>query len=740
VCNLDPYCCIVEWDSLCADIAQSNCALCGGVKPGIDHIVAVDPNFVGSPLVSNGQITADVNLLGLLGQPRIGLAADGATRLILRFEVGGPGAVLFSMSDPHTGTLSSPGNNQNMTSLLAPVVQLNDGRFMAFAILKAPPDFVIPPFLNDPNLATTARLAPASAQFFPQGGGAADPVNLSLLLTRPPVMLIHGIWGDGDTFKWPLSSHQFLVVYRKNYRPTNAAWFAQNIHRPRQGIQAALSLLRQQGIAATRADVFGHSMGGLLSRLYVGGALGAQYLRNDNFNEGDIHKLVTVDTPHFGSPLAYLVVDENNTTYPGIGELINDFLGCPDCGAGFDLRPNNPIYATMPAANVPCHAMVGKGGSDIVQIGIEVAVEAGVHFFAPYLAPVLRAIEMLRFAGVIPQDLFSVELQHDAVVGNLSQRGGLSDPLITTFELEIDTTPTWAIHTTVTANDVPPFQRAVELLNTHVTSAQTFAPAFPAGPPPGLAEQGPPPKFRFNIVVGLELTAPLPDFINAGDSITVAVNAINGFEPVTVLFLSNLDSAELTEPPYATALETPAAAMGPNIVQVMAVDEEMNVAILGPFTVNVLTRATLAGLTAEPESVVLFNYSGDESLVVTGQFSDGVDRTITGPAFGTTYQSAEPSIASVSADGTIEAAGVGTTTITVSNAGFQALVDVEVQSVPRIGDFNLDGAVGPFDLAQLLAAWGDCSSTQYCPQDISPPGGDGNVGPADLAQLLAHWG
>jgi DNA-binding beta-propeller fold protein YncE len=60
---------------------------------------------------------------------------------------------------------------------------------------------------------------------------------------------------------------------------------------------------------------------------------------------------------------------------------------------------------------------------------------------------------------------------------------------------------------------------------------------------------------------------------------------------------------------------------------------------------------------------------------------------------------------------------------------------------PGGGDFT----VGPGDLAELLAQWGDCPPPSLqggaCPADIAPPKSpDGVVGPADLAELLAHWG
>ena len=52
-------------------------------------------------------------------------------------------------------------------------------------------------------------------------------------------------------------------------------------------------------------------------------------------------------------------------------------------------------------------------------------------------------------------------------------------------------------------------------------------------------------------------------------------------------------------------------------------------------------------------------------------------------------------------------------------------------------DFDADGQVGPADLAELLAQWGECDDCQACPADLS---GDCSVGPADLAEVLANWG
>ena len=51
-------------------------------------------------------------------------------------------------------------------------------------------------------------------------------------------------------------------------------------------------------------------------------------------------------------------------------------------------------------------------------------------------------------------------------------------------------------------------------------------------------------------------------------------------------------------------------------------------------------------------------------------------------------------------------------------------------------DINSDGVVGPADLAELLAQWGDCTVRLECSADLDQ---DGVVGPSDLVEILAAW-
>lgn len=70
-----------------------------------------------------------------------------------------------------------------------------------------------------------------------------------------------------------------------------------------QPVSDALATSRQSGFAASRVDVVGHGGGGLLARLHAQ----QHAIQNENYYLGDVHKLITLGTPHSGSYLMGLV-------------------------------------------------------------------------------------------------------------------------------------------------------------------------------------------------------------------------------------------------------------------------------------------------------------------------------------------------------------------------------------------------------------------------------------------------
>lgn len=65
-------------------------------------------------------------------------------------------------------------------------------------------------------------------------------------------------------------------------------------------------------VAAVQGDIVTHSMGGTIARTL---ALQPDFLAPSNFGQGFVHKVITIDTPHLGSPLAtQLLSGQNNCT------------------------------------------------------------------------------------------------------------------------------------------------------------------------------------------------------------------------------------------------------------------------------------------------------------------------------------------------------------------------------------------------------------------------------------------
>jgi hypothetical protein len=99
-----------------------------------------------------------------------------------------------------------------------------------------------------------------------------------------------------------------------NYKSTHSDGFAANADIVKGQIDLDVDAFKEgnnrQGIkvAAVQVDIVAHSMGGDLARTMV---TGQGYLADDNYHQGVIHKLITIDTPHLGSAFANRLYNSN---------------------------------------------------------------------------------------------------------------------------------------------------------------------------------------------------------------------------------------------------------------------------------------------------------------------------------------------------------------------------------------------------------------------------------------------
>lgn len=223
-----------------------------------------------------------------------------------------------------------------------------------------------------------------------------------MTILRPPLVLIHGLWGSSaswDNFTPLINDTRFSILRAnysatigpqiKSYKPAYPSWAVSSLQSAQQnslgfaynapivGKQMATFINQFKlganhenlAVAAVQADIVAHSMGGDITRTFP---QFKRFYNNDTFALGYVHKLITIGTPHWGSPLAIDLLDNNNecvrgilalsgspsfssvtfnngtTATGGVGDLEGD-------GFGNDLSPalgklQNPIPHPLPTA------------------------------------------------------------------------------------------------------------------------------------------------------------------------------------------------------------------------------------------------------------------------------------------------------------------------------------------------------------------------------------------------------
>lgn len=319
--------CLVFFAPACAFAATGNVTLSDPV-----------PTLLDGP-----RVTTEVNRLAAGARPVEGVAADGTSRIVIAVGARTAGQPIHfalyndrpapSASTAEDGALAAVGTRDFDHSQLTVSAVTTDRGPMAFAIYRAPLDFARPGS-NDGGAAQRA----VTVHWQNTATSQTGTMNISIL--RPPVMLVHGLWGspaDWDDFK-PLIADPRFSVHRADYAykvgdalkstdPSYDLWIADAMRANALGylynagqvaaqIESVINTFKRGhnpagiAVAAVEADVVAHSMGGDVTRTmpFVNGFGSAT-----TFGQGNVHKLITVDTPHLGSPLATDLLKDSNT-------------------------------------------------------------------------------------------------------------------------------------------------------------------------------------------------------------------------------------------------------------------------------------------------------------------------------------------------------------------------------------------------------------------------------------------
>lgn len=656
----------------------------------ISGIEVVDPN---PTLLSNGKVVTDPNLLRTGGRHVMAAAADGVTQVLLRVTVPGPGSVMFSLVDgsaPEDGSLGLPGSPPLHSSVVAPVVQTAGG-LKAFAVYQAPEEF------NAGGDDSLAERSLSLRAFYAASSGADIDGEVPFKLVRPPVVLVHGLWSGPESWTFPLKDDSRFSVTRANYRSTNASHFATNQFVPFQSIRTALRNMRDQEVAVTQVELIGHSMGGLLSRNWVNNK---RFKRNDNYLQGDVHKLMTLDSPHTGSPLANLLIGLRETVPFGLASAAFRALDKPiDEGAIDDLAKGSAAIQGITSAPVPVHGLVGTGGSDLL------AALPGT------VGDIHRLIKFLASTNGLFQGL-----QHDGIVGRKSQEGGLPQ-LATSVFGGLD-----GLHTQNTSSSLYS-NRLVELQNLPAGSA-LFAP-LPAPstlsssmePFAGALDSASSFQVAQVILDGLNLSSPSEgSTVFSGDVVEILVAPDPGLQVDEVILVGPDVTTVDTSAPFRFNLAIPDDAIGE--FQVSAIGKNTSSQFFGSDSVSffVLSPSTLGAIDLVPEDPFLTGPGTKLQVVALGSFDDGIVRDITSQQLGTEFLSSDPLVASVTHDGVLELHRSGKVTLVARNGNVQDSVTVTLILFADVPEDHFG-----FRWVEALFAGGitaGCGGENFCPEAV----------------------
>ena len=318
-----------------------------GARPAAAASFAmVDP----VPALLNGPaVTTDIATLATGGAAVSGVAAEGVAEMVLRVNASAVGenftfSVINDQNQPSTsidddGALGAIGAAPIDQSAVTVASVTTGAGPMAFVIYRAPLDFARAGGGDD----TLTRRA-VTIQWTAANG--ADSGSTPVAIVRPPVALVHGLWGapsDWNNFgplysaagsdpRFAIRTADYSFAIGGSLATTTPAYdivsgakanslgFVYNAGQVAQQIDSFIASFKTGSnpaaiaVAAVQADVVGHSMGGDVTRTMP---LLESFASATTFGQGNVHKLITVDTPHLGSPLAIQLLLNDNECVRG---------------------------------------------------------------------------------------------------------------------------------------------------------------------------------------------------------------------------------------------------------------------------------------------------------------------------------------------------------------------------------------------------------------------------------------
>jgi len=677
-----------------------------------------------------------------------GIAADGAAKIVIRVRNNSAknftAKFTLETSQCASGTTGNPledgtlsmgfDSTAGVASSTLEMQSVNTGSGqVAWAVYNAPLDFVRNGTDDSAARSRTIRIAVTAGErlYF-----------VELKIFRPPVVFIHGVWSNAAMWNVfpPLgtpdgTSNSRFSVFRIDYKKFNNQSLQTIIARKDDnGNIVAGALLdmeqileqyrRQEHIAAIRADIIVHSLGGLVSR---GMPLlePSRYFSEQTFGKGRIHKLITMDSPHKGSEYCNFLTNSYWAADKEDREQMDAFLA--EHILNDPTAPQNPISGgAVSDVNLDSKFLMMLNNSS------EVMKQSPTHTIVGWSSPeqifknnlLVEAISwfVIGQGRKTFQDIFGAQ-EHDLIVGEQSQMGRFVFDTPTSYTIFNNVTHSagFFAEKPIVSDKSGSAARVLQLLNSRRNSD-----LFSNNGKQFIAHDG----HEISITPRDEQT-PIknnPTSIQSKELLTItaplAGTKVNSFssgitvdvEPPVGIIISKMYCTAFGQlyvdstAPFSFQVTVPSdAALGTATLSVIARDSAQRMVFTSDSSVlkasvkvEVVSLYSLTTLVANYEHELNINLRENEKpLYVRGIYNDFVARDISRLS-STVYTSSDSTVA-VASNGVVTGLKVGTAMIWVSNSGLKDSVKVTVLSsnLPPVADAGADQTILTFRTVQL---------------------------------------
>ena len=187
-----------------------------------------------------------------------------------------------------------------------------------------------------------------------------------------------------------------------------------------------------------------------------------------------------------------------------------------------------------------------------------------------------------------------------------------------------------------------------------------------------------------------QITSQPPTIAPVGRAYEYQVVAIDPDNDTLTYSLTTAPAGMQVSPAGRITWTPTASQQGTRDVAVEVTDTANNTAPQA-FSVVVAPPPALQSLSVVPTAIDFTATVATRQLTVTGEFTDGTSLDLTAASAGTTYESDNANVASVSAGGLVTAVADGSATITARNSGKNATAQVTV-AIPAVVDCARDHA------------------------------------------------